>query len=101
MQKRATTHKQIEVLWNTSALEAKGDGKLLNSLDIVNNKTNEKSSLAVNGLFYAIGHIPATQIFADQLETDEAGYIKTTPGTAATSVPFVYAAGDVQDSKYR
>lgn len=101
MQKRAMNHEKVEILWNTSALEAKGDGKLLSSLDIVNNKTKETSSLPVNGLFYAIGHVPATQVFASQLETDETGYIKTIPGTAQTTVPFVFAAGDVQDKKYR
>lgn len=101
MQKRAKQHEKIEILWNTSAVEAKGDGKLLNALEVVNNKTNEKSTLSVNGLFYAIGHIPATQVFADQLETDETGYIKTIPGTAETSIPYVFAAGDVQDKKYR
>lgn len=101
MQKRAMNHEKVEILWNTSALEAKGDGKLLRSLDIVNNKTKETSSLPVNGLFYAIGHVPATSVFASQLDTDETGYIKTVPGTAQTSVPFVFAAGDVQDKKYR
>lgn len=101
MQKRAMNHEKIEILWNTSATEAKGDGKLMNSLDIINNKTKETSTLQVNGLFYAIGHIPATRVFASQLETDEQGYIKTVPGTAQTSVPFVFAAGDVQDKKYR
>lgn len=101
MQKRAMNHEKVEILWNTSALEAKGDGKLLNSLDIVNNKTQEKSSLPVNGLFYAIGHIPATLVFASQLDTDETGYIKTVPGSAKTSIPFVFAAGDVQDKRYR
>lgn len=101
MQKRAQNHEKLEILWNTEALEAKGDGKLLNALHIVNNKTQEKKDLPVNGLFYAIGHIPATQVFASQLDTDETGYIKTVPGTAKTSVPFVFAAGDVQDKKYR
>lgn len=101
MQKRALNHEKIEVLWNTSATEAKGDGKLLNALGIVDTKSGKKSELAVNGLFYAIGHIPATSVFASQLDTDETGYIKTVPGTAQTSVPFVFAAGDVQDKKYR
>lgn len=103
MQKRAINHEKIEVLWNTSATEAKGDGKLLTSLDIVDTKSGAKSSLPVNGLFYAIGHVPATQVFASQknLETDETGYIKTIPGTAETSIPYVFAAGDVQDKKYR
>ena len=101
MQKRVTNNEKIEVLWNTEALEAKGDGKLLKSLRIVNNKTKEEKDLQVNGLFYAIGHIPATKIFADQLKTDEAGYIQTTPGTASTSIEGVFAAGDVQDKIYR
>ena len=101
MQKRVTNNEKIEVLWNTEALEAKGDGKLLKSLRIVNNKTKEEKDLQVNGLFYAIGHIPATKIFADQLKTDEAGYIHTTPGTASTSIEGVFAAGDVQDKIYR
>ena len=101
MQKRVTNNEKIEVLWNTEALEAKGDGKLLKSLRIVNNKTKEEKDLQVNGLFYAIGHIPATKIFADQLKTDEAGYIQTTPGTASTSIEGVFAASDVQDKIYR
>lgn len=101
MQKRVTNNEKIEVLWNTEALEAKGDGKLLKSLRIVNNKTKEEKDLQVNGLFYAIGHIPATKIFADQLKTDEASYIQTTPGTASTSIEGVFAAGDVQDKIYR
>ncbi|EER30203.1 thioredoxin reductase [Candida tropicalis MYA-3404] len=101
MQKRVTNNEKIEVLWNTEALEAKGDGKLLQSLRVVNNKTKEESDLNVNGLFYAIGHIPATKIFANQLKTDETGYIITNPGTATTSVEGVFAAGDVQDKIYR
>lgn len=101
MQKRALNHEKIEVLWNTNPVEAKGDGKLMNSLEIVNNKTQEKTDLQVNGLFYAIGHTPATQVFASQLDTDESGYVTTVPGTAQTSVPFIFAAGDVQDKKYR
>lgn len=101
MQKRAMNHEKIEILWKTSPVAAKGDGSVLQSLDLINNETKETSSLPVNGLFYAIGHIPATLVFASQLDTDESGYIKTKPGTAETSIPFVYAAGDVQDKKYR
>lgn len=101
MQKRVQNNDKLEILWNTEAKEAKGDGKLLQNLSIYNNKTKETSDLPVNGLFYAIGHIPATQIFADQLETDEQNYILTKPGTAETSIPGVFAAGDVQDKRYR
>ena len=81
-------------------MEAKGDGKLLKSLRIVNNKTKEEKIYKSMG-YSAIGHIPATKIFADQLKTDEAGYIQTTPGTASTSIEGVFAAGDVQDKIYR
>lgn len=100
MQKRVKEHEKLEILWNTEAQEALGDGKLLNELKVLNNKTNEVSKLQVNGLFYAIGHIPATQVFKDQLETDESGYIITKNGTE-TSVEGVFAAGDVQDKRYR
>ncbi|KAG7696888.1 hypothetical protein KL930_002662 [Ogataea haglerorum] len=101
MQKRVKNNDKLEILFNTVSLEALGDGKLLNGLKIRNVKTNEESTLAVNGLFYAIGHTPATKIFENQLETDETGYIKTKPGTAQTSIPGVFAAGDVQDKIYR
>lgn len=101
MQKRVKNNDKLEILWNTEAKEACGDGKLLQSLKIFNNKTNENKDLPVNGLFYAIGHIPATAIFDKQIETDETGYIKTKPGTTLTSVPGVFAAGDVQDKIYR
>lgn len=101
MQRRVEKNEKIEVLYNTVTLEAKGDGKLLNSLRIKNVATNKESDLEVNGLFYAIGHNPATEIVAGQVDTDETGYIKTVPGSSLTSVPGVFAAGDVQDSKYR
>ena len=101
MQRRAEQNDKIEILYNTVTLEAQGDGKLLNNLRIKNVKTNEETDLPVNGLFYAIGHTPATKIVEGQVETDETGYIKTIPGSSLTSVPGVFAAGDVQDSKYR
>lgn len=101
MQRRVQNNPKLEILYNTVSLEAKGDGKFLSHLRIKNVKTEEEKDLPVNGLFYAIGHTPATQIVQGQVETDEAGYIKTIPGTASTSVEGVYAAGDVQDSKYR
>lgn len=101
MQRRVEKNEKIEVLFNSVSLEAKGDGKFLNALRIKNVKTNEESDLPVNGLFYAIGHIPATDIVKGQVETDATGYIKTVPGSTQTSVPGFFAAGDVQDSKYR
>ena len=101
MQRRAEKNEKIEILFNTVALEAKGDGKLLNSLRIKNVRDNKESDLAVNGLFYAIGHVPATSIVHGQVETDDVGYVKTIPGSSETSVAGFFAAGDVQDARYR
>ena len=74
---------------------------MLQSLAIENVKTKETRDLQVNGLFYAIGHEPATQLVKTQLQLDEDGYILTVPGTTQTSIKGVFAAGDVQDKKYR
>lgn len=63
--------------------------------------TGEERDLPINGLFYAIGHEPATALVRNQLQTDEDGYIVTVPGTTQTSVKGVFAAGDVQDKRYR
>ncbi|TRM56928.1 hypothetical protein BD626DRAFT_516866 [Schizophyllum amplum] len=101
MQKRLLNNPKITVLWNTVATECQGDGELLNNLRIKNIKTGEEKDLSVNGLFYAIGHEPATSIVSQQVQTDEDGYIITVPGTTQTSVKGVYAAGDVQDKRYR
>lgn len=70
-------------------------------MEIQDLKTSKQSNLQVNGLFYAIGHEPATALVRGQLDTDEDGYIITKPGTSETSVKGVFAAGDVQDKKYR
>lgn len=101
MAKRLTTHPKVEMLWNTVATETCGDGDLLQSLKIKNVKTGEASELPVNGLFYAIGHEPATELVRGQVETDTDGYIVTVPGTTQTNIKGVYAAGDVQDKRYR
>ncbi|KAI3618371.1 hypothetical protein CBS9595_002734 [Malassezia furfur] len=101
MQKRLLNHPKCKVLFNTVATEAKGDGELLNCLRIKDTKTGEEKDLNVNGLFYAIGHIPATEIVKGQLDLHDDGYVKTKPGTAQTSVRGVFAAGDVQDKVYR
>ncbi|KAJ9109358.1 thioredoxin-disulfide reductase [Naganishia friedmannii] len=101
MAKRLVAHPKVTVLWHTAAEECKGDGDLLQSLTIRDLQTNETRDLPVNGLFYAIGHEPATNLVKGQLETDSDGYIRTIPGTAQTSVKGVFAAGDVQDKKYR
>lgn len=101
MAKRLTAHPKVEVLYNTVAEEALGNGDLLTHLRIKNVKTGEVRELESNGLFYAVGHEPATAIVKGQIETDADGYIVTKPGTAYTSVKGVFAAGDVQDKRYR
>ena len=104
MQERAFKNPNIEILWNKIPVKANGE-RLLKSLDLKDTKTGEISSLPVNGLFYAIGHKPNTEIFKNQLKLDETGYIKVyhsngTPSTF-TSVEGVFACGDVQDHTYR
>ncbi len=100
MQKRAFENPKIEILWNTVPLEAFGD-KVLGGLKVQNVKTGAKSEIACGGFFYAIGHIPNTTFLGGQLELDEAGYIKTVPGSTKTNIAGVFACGDVQDKKYR
>ncbi|KXN83143.1 Thioredoxin reductase [Leucoagaricus sp. SymC.cos] len=101
MAKRLLNNPKITVLWNTVAVECQGDGDLLNNLRIKNVQTGEERDLSVSGLFYAIGHEPATALVRSQLQTDPDGYIITVPGTTQTSVKGVFAAGDVQDKRYR
>lgn len=100
MQDRAENNPKIEFLWNTEATALNG-GDALESIEVKNNKTDETSTLPVTGLFYAIGHRPNTDIFKDQLETDDEGYIVTKDKSSYTSVDGVFACGDVQDKTYR
>jgi thioredoxin reductase (NADPH) len=101
MQKRVSNNPKITILWNTVATQCNGNGNLLTSLTLKNTLTSEESTLAVSGLFYAIGHEPATALVRSQVQTDADGYIVTIPGTTQTSVKGVFAAGDVQDKRYR
>jgi len=101
MAKRLMNNPKITILWNTVAVECQGNGDLLNNLRIRNVLSNEEKDLPVSGLFYAIGHEPATAIVRNQLQVDADGYILTVPGTTQTSVKGVFAAGDVQDKRYR
>ncbi len=100
MQDRVFNHTQIQVHWQTSPLSVDGD-QILRCVQVQDNLTGAISNLAVSGLFYAIGHTPNTQLFQEQLELDEAGYIKTQGKTTATNIPGIWAAGDVQDHIYR
>jgi thioredoxin reductase (NADPH) len=78
-----------------------GDGTLLRGVKIKNNESGDVTDLAVGGLFYAIGHTPATAFLEGQLDLTSDGYIVTKPGHSTTSVVGVFAAGDVQDHEWR
>ncbi|WP_192350086.1 thioredoxin-disulfide reductase [Algoriphagus sp. Y33] len=100
MQKRVMNNPKIEILWNTETDEILGKDEV-NGVRIFNNKTGEKSEIAISGFFVAIGHQPNTAIFKDFIHMDEAGYIKTIPGSTKTNVEGVFACGDAQDNIYR
>uniref|UniRef100_A0A0D9WPW9 Thioredoxin reductase n=1 Tax=Leersia perrieri TaxID=77586 RepID=A0A0D9WPW9_9ORYZ len=103
MQARALSNPKIQVLWDSEVVEAYGgaDGGPLAGVKVKNVVNGEVSDLQVAGLFFAIGHEPATKFLGGQLELDSEGYVVTKPGSTHTSVKGVFAAGDVQDKKYR
>jgi thioredoxin reductase (NADPH) len=100
MQDRVLNAPNIKVYWNTETDEILGEKKV-EAVRIRNNKTNETQDIPVSGFFVAIGHQPNSGIFSEWLEMDDAGYIKTIPGTSKTKLEGVFAAGDVQDKIYR
>jgi len=100
MQQRAFKNSKLELVWDTVLLNV--DGKeALETVKLKNLKTGEEYGLPAKGLFYAIGHTPNTGFLEGQLLIDEQGYILTEPGSTRTSVKGVFAAGDVQDKRYR
>jgi thioredoxin reductase (NADPH) len=100
MQDRVLKTPNIKVYWNSETDEILGEQKVT-GVRIVNNKTHEKQEIPISGFFVAIGHQPNSDIFKGVIDMDEAGYIKTIPGTSKTNVEGVFAAGDVQDKIYR
>ena len=100
MQDRVLNTPNIKIYWNTETDEILGD-KTVDAVRIGNNKTNEKQEIPVKGFFVAIGHTPNSEIFKGFIDMDDAGYIKTIPGTAKTNIEGVFASGDVQDKIYR
>ena len=100
MQQRALHNPKIEMLWSHVVTEAKGTD-FLETIRVKDLKTDEERDIGVAGLFFAIGHTPNTAFLNGQVETDEQGYIITKPDSTQTSVPGVFAAGDVQDKKWR
>ena len=100
MQQRVLSNPKLELVWDT-VLEDVFGSKYLEGVKLKNVKTGKEWDLEAKGLFYAIGHTPNTAFLDGQLKTDESGYVLTEPGSTLTSVPGVFAAGDVQDKKYR
>ncbi len=100
MQTRVKANPKIRILWSSVPTEAVGD-KVLSGVRVKNVKTGEERLVEAHGLFYAIGHTPNTEFLAGQLPTDATGYLVTKPDSTATSVPGVFACGDVKDKVYR
>jgi thioredoxin reductase (NADPH) len=108
LQDRLFANPKISIIWNHVVEEitggpvgGAGTQPVVSGARLKNVDTGEERSIEIDGIFIAIGHSPATAIFESQLDTDPDGYILTTPGTTATSIPGVFAAGDVQDRIFR
>ncbi len=100
MQERALQHEKIAFIWNSIVYDILGEEKV-EAVKVKNVKTGEITDVPCDGFFLAIGHIPNTSLIEGQIDLTEQGYIVTRPDSTATSVEGVFAAGDVQDSKYR
>ncbi len=103
LQKKLMENEKIEIIWDSVVEEVIGDEnpKNVKGLKIKNVKTNKVDDLKLDGLFIAIGHDPATQLFKDQLKMDKEGYLVTKPDSTETNIPGVFAAGDVKDKIFR
>jgi thioredoxin reductase (NADPH) len=105
MQNRVFDTPNIEIKWNCIVDEIRGINEPMNkrvtSMVLYDKIKDSKEDIPVDGIFISIGNTPATTLFEGQVELDEQGYIKTQPGTTKTNIPGVFAAGDVQDTRYR
>jgi thioredoxin reductase (NADPH) len=103
LQERLAKNPKIEVIWDTAIEEITGakDPKSVTGVRLKNVKTGKITERAADGVFIAIGHAPATELFKGQLETTKSGYLITAPDSTATSIPGVFAAGDVKDETFR
>jgi thioredoxin reductase (NADPH) len=104
LQNRVANHRKIEIVWDSIVEEIEGHEKPtlgVTGVRVRNTKTNHEKVIASEGVFIAIGHDPATQIFRGKVTMDDEGYIITKPDSTATSIPGVYAAGDVKDKIFR
>ncbi len=100
MIEKAQNNEKIEFMLNKTIKEIKGD-KTVNAVVLEDTRNGETMEIPIDGVFMAIGHTPNTQVFGDQIETDESGYIITKAGSTRTSIEGVFACGDVQDKIYR
>ncbi len=100
MQERALANERIEFRWHSRVVELVGEQRLEGAV-IEDVRTGEHDHLAITGLFVAIGHRPNTDLFSGVLDTNNAGYLVTQPGTSLTNIEGVFACGDVQDDRYR
>ena len=103
LEQRLLAHEKINVLWDSAIDEILGDENPLGvtGARIKNIKTGDTHEVEADGVFIAIGHAPSTELFTEQLETKAGGYLITADNSTATSIPGVYAAGDVTDDIYR
>ena len=103
LQDRLFKNPKIEVVWDSNTKEIYGDEnpKKVTGISIINTKTNQLKSIGLDGVFIAIGHDPATNIFKNKIKLDNEGYILTKSGSTKTNIPGVFAAGDVTDKIYR
>lgn len=104
MQDRLFANPKIEVLWNSALEEVLGEEapqKSVKGARLRNLQTGATSEIALDGIFIAIGHAPATELFKGQLRTTPSGYLITAPDSTATEIPGVFAAGDVKDEVFR
>jgi len=102
-QMRIEQHPKTRIIWDSVVEEVLGSGEpnIVSGVRLKNLKTGAADTIAADGLFIAIGHTPATEIFRGQLDMDEEGYIRTAPDSTKTSIPGVFAAGDVKDKIFR
>ena len=100
LQSQILSNPKIQIRWDSEVVEFQGDERL-KSIVIVNKKTKVESILPVDGVFVAIGHHPKTELFQGQIDIEPSGYIKTNKKTLETSVPGVFACGDVQEEIFR
>lgn len=100
MQDRVFSNPKIKIIWNSEIVKAEGDA-ILRYITVKDTQNGQETKMECNGLFYAIGHVPASDIVKHLVLVDEQGYIITNPDSSTTNVPGIFAAGDVKDKKWR